>query len=79
MYEYDQLRQNDFELRFTYPTKAQRERLQIVHRDMTKAERDRLTTRKKGLKELIEDLKSGTIRPEDLSEDLADLKELLGK
>ena len=79
MYEYDQLRQNDFELRFTYPTKAQRERLQIVHRDMTRAERDRLTTRKKGLKELIEDLKSGTIRPEDLSEDLADLKEVLGK
>ena len=79
MYEYDQLRQNDFELRFIYPTRAQRERLQIVHRDMTKAERDRVTTRKKGLKELIEDLKSGTIRPEDLSDDLADLRELLGK
>ena len=79
MYEYEQLKRNNFELRFIYPTSAQRERMKIVHRDMTSTERQRLTSRRKGLSELIEDLKSGAIRQEDLSEDLAELKELLGK
>ena len=79
MYEYDQLKRNDFELRFIYPTSAQRERMKIVHRDMTSTEHQRLTSRRKGLSELIEDLKSGAIRQEDLSEDLAELRELLGK
>ena len=79
MYEYEQLKQNNFELRFIYPTREQRERMQIVHRDMTAAEHGRLKNRRKGLNELVEDLKSGAIRPEDLSEDLAELRELLGK
>ena len=79
MYEYEQLKRNNFELRFVYPTSAQRERMKIVHRDMTSTERQRLKSRRKGLSELIEDLRSGAIRPEDLSEDLAELGELLRK
>ena len=79
MYEYEQLKGNNFELRFVYPTSAQRERMKIVHRDMTSTERQRLKSRRQNLSELIEDLKSGAIRPEDLSDDLAELGELLRK
>ena len=78
MDEYDKLRQNDFELRFVYPTKAQREQLKIVHRDMTEAERKRLQGRQRNLAELIEDIESGAVLPEDLSPELARLRDLLG-
>ena len=79
MEEYDQLKRNNFELRFIYPDKEQREQLQIVHRDMTEAERNRLRGRQRSLSELIEDLETGVVHPEDLGEDLTKLKELLGK
>ena len=76
--EYNKLKNNDFKLRFIYPDKEQREHLQIVHRDMTDAQRKRLESRQKSLSELIEAIKAGEIHPEDLGGDLARLKELLG-
>ena len=79
MDEYDKLRQNDFELRFVYPTKAQREQLKIIHRDMTEAERKRLQGRRRNLAELIEDIESGAVHPEDLSHEWAKLADLLGR
>ena len=79
MEEYDQLKHNDFKLCFIYPDKEQREQLQIVHRDMTEAERNRLRSRQTSLSELIEDLETGAVRPEDLGDDLMKLKELLGQ
>ena len=77
MDEYDELRRNNFELRFIYPTKEQRKQLQIVHRDMTEGERKRLQSRQMNLTELIEDIKSGAVLPEDLSHELGRLKDLL--
>ena len=53
--------------------------MQIVHRDMTEAERNRLRGRQRSLSELIEDLETGIVHPEDLGDDLIKLKELLGK
>ena len=79
MEEYEQLKHNNFKLRFIYPDKEQREQLQIVHRDMTEAERNRLRGRQRSLSELIEDLETGVVHPEDLGDDLIKLKELLGK
>lgn len=77
MTEYKKLKHNDFKLCFTYPDKEQREQLQIVHRDMTEAERKRLQSRQRNLNELIEDLETGVVHPEDLGDDLIKLKELL--
>ena len=79
MDEYDKLKQNDFELRFVYPTKAQREQLKIVHRDMTEAERKRLQGSRRNLAEIIEDIESGAVLPEDLSPEWARLTDLLGR
>ena len=77
--EYDRLVKNDFELRFTYPAHEQREHLRIVHRDMTDAERRRLRESGKEVGNLVKDLESGSLRVEDMDEELlARLKNLLG-
>jgi superfamily I DNA and RNA helicase len=64
--EYRRLLENDFELRFTYPTKEQREHLMIVHRDMTASEQLRRQKTNRELSRMLEELKAGTLRLEDL-------------
>lgn len=66
--EFERLKSNDFELRFRYPTQEEREKLRIVHRDMTAQEKKKRASTKKGLAELLEGLESGVISPEDLDE-----------
>lgn len=68
--EYDQLVKCDFDLRFTYPSQEQRQRLRIVHRDMTDAERRRVQKSGKELENLVENLESKKLRVEDLDEEL---------
>ena len=77
--EYDQLKHETFKLQFVYPDEDQRKHLQIVHRDMTEAQRKRLESRQRSLNELIEAITTGEIHPEDLGDDLARLKKLLGQ
>ena len=77
--EYDKLKHNNFKLRFVYPDEEQRKHLQIIHRDMTGAELNRLQSRQRSLNELIEDLETGVVHPEDLGDDLTKLKRLLGE
>ena len=45
--EYARLRERDFKLEFVYPTKPEREKLMIVHREMTTKELSRVQSRKK--------------------------------
>ena len=71
--EYRRLLDNDFELQFTYPSQEQRERLRIVHRDMTDAERRRVRKGQKELDALAADLESGNLHVEDLSDELTRL------
>ena len=70
--EYEELKKRDFELRFIYPTKKQREQLRIVHRDMETVESKRLENRQKNLDALIEDIKSGSVHLEDLNKGTVD-------
>lgn len=70
--EYEELKKQNFELRFTYPTKEQREQLRLVHRDMTTVESKRLENRQKNLDALIEDIKSGSVHLEDLDKRTVD-------
>ena len=77
--EYEKLKEQNFELQFIYPTRDQREQLRIVHRDMTTRERKRLESREKSVFDLVEDLKAGRVRREDLDESmLTELRQLLG-
>jgi superfamily I DNA and RNA helicase len=78
--EFDRLKEKNYELHFRYPTKNEREKLKIIHRDMTVQERKRLDERKKGLAELLDDLESGMMNIEDLDEDMIrKIKKLLLK
>ena len=79
MQEYERLKDQDFRLQFIYPTREQRQQLQIVHRDMTTAEHKQLRSRQKSLVDLLADLESGSVHIEDLDESVVDrLRELLG-
>ena len=76
--EYDALKANDFELRFTYPTPEQRAYLRVIHRDMTTDESRRLGNRYTNLNDLLEDLESGKVQLEDLDEEtIARFKKIL--
>lgn len=76
--EFEQVKKNNFSLRFCYPTEEQRQYLNIVNRDMTEEERRRVHKNKNDLAQLLENLESGRIRLEDLgAERLKRLKALL--
>lgn len=67
-----------FVLDFKCPTSEERKFLNIVNRDMTKAERDRIDNNKRSLDQILEDLRSGRLCKEDFDQDqILTLKELL--
>ena len=76
--EYNKLKEKNFELQFIYPTKQQREQLQIIHRDMTSEDRKRLQNREENLSRLVAELESGKVYLEDLDQATLDkLREIL--
>lgn len=78
--EYDKVKNANFELNFTYPTKAERERLNIVNRDMSAAQKNNLKRRQKNINDLIQGLQEGQIYLEDIGEEqLETLRSLLNK
>lgn len=64
--EYERLKDHNYELSFTYPTEAERKQLQIIHRDVTPEQQKLKKSREQGLAELIRDLESGNLIPEEL-------------
>ena len=76
--EYEQTKAHNFTLDFIYPDKTQREKMNIINRDMSTAEKNRVKRSKSDLLNLIKELESGEIFVEDLGEDeLGKLRELL--
>ena len=64
--EFEATKDNDFELRFRYPTERERTELQIVHRDMTPEDELNIERQNRSTASLIQDLESGKLYPEDL-------------
>jgi superfamily I DNA and RNA helicase len=76
--EFEEVKNNNFELKFTYPTAKERKKLNIVNRDMTEQERKKLQKKSASVDDLIQSLMNGEIHKEDLSEEArTKLKELL--
>jgi superfamily I DNA and RNA helicase len=76
--EFSRLHACEFELRFTYPTAEQREKLRIVHRDMSAGDLRRLKKQRKDLDQLVRDFEAGRLHLDDLSEEVVDkLRSLL--
>lgn len=66
--EFSALKQRDFVLDFTYPDDALLGKLRIVHRDLSPQERQRLERKKSLLANLLGDVESGELHPEDLDD-----------
>lgn len=76
--EYEKVKREDFTLKFTYPSEEERREMNLVNRDMSPKERDRINKKQKDLKELVEALDKGEIYKEDLSPEILErLKEKL--
>lgn len=76
--EYNLVREHKFTLDFIYPDKTQREKLNIINRDMSYAEINKVKKGRHSLTTLINDLENKKIYLEDLGDDtLNKLKKML--
>lgn len=75
--EFNKVKENDFKLKFKYPTKEEREHMNIVNRDMSSEEKTNLKSNQESLSYIVDSLKKGRIKKEDLSKEaIAELKSL---
>ncbi len=78
--EYEKAKAADFELRFTYPTEEERNKITVVNRDMSKVEQERIAKKQSFLIDIIESLESGETFVEDYPDDVMNkLRALLNK
>ena len=78
--EFNKVKAHNFELNFIYPTKDERERMNIVNRDMSKAQRNVLKRRQNNVSDLIKGFEEGQLYVEDFDEEqLERLRNILGK
>jgi superfamily I DNA and RNA helicase len=78
--EFNTVKSKDFELDFTYPTKSQRESINIVNRDISDADVKKIKAIKTEFNSLVHELKKGTILFEDFDErQVAALIQALGR
>jgi superfamily I DNA and RNA helicase len=76
--EYQRVKNNDFSLGFKYPTKEQRNKMNLINRDMNKLDSDSKIKSQNDIKDLLAALENGSVSKEDLSPDiLLRLKEKL--
>lgn len=64
--EFESVRNNEFQLRFNYPTEELRKKLNIVNRDMTEEEKRKIRKVDNSLGELVQSLNNGSVLLEDL-------------
>lgn len=78
-HEYARVREHQFRLEFVYPDEERKKQLKIVNRDLTRGQRNRLSTRVGELAGVVDALESGDVMLEDLPENLrSKLKALFG-
>lgn len=70
--EFSKVKENDFKLTFTYPTKAERAKMNIVNRDLSPTEKSDVYNAKKSVTEILKKLQDGKLKREDLPADLRD-------
>ncbi len=76
--EFEALKANNFELKFTYPTEGQRGKLRVVHRDMSKTSMMKVSNSEQSLGTILAQLENGELNLEDLNPDIvAKLKRTL--
>ncbi|MFW3372709.1 DEAD/DEAH box helicase [Aliarcobacter butzleri] len=75
--EYIKVKENSFKLKFNYPTLEEMEHMNIVNRDMSPEEKNKIIKNEKNISEFLDDLKNGKLKKEDLPKELIEqLREL---
>jgi len=76
--EFEKVKENNFALSFKYPTEEERKHMNIVNRDMSAQEKNRIQKNQQNLGDLLKDLSEGKIHKEDIPQELLDqLRNLL--
>lgn len=70
--EFEEVKNNDFTLEFTYPTEECRRQMNIVHRDKTKEEKQQINTVENDIRNIVELLEKENLYKEDLPKELLD-------
>ena len=70
--EFEKVKAHDFTLDFKYPTKKQRENMNIINRDMNRPELERVEKSKSELKQLVKSLELGEVYLADFDKDTID-------
>ncbi|HHX70821.1 MAG TPA: ATP-binding domain-containing protein [Gallicola sp.] len=73
--EFEKVKENKYELNFTYPTEEQLKYMKIVNRDLSSTEKAKIISKKKTIEELLNEIKNGNIYFEDLG--IENIEELL--
>jgi len=78
--EFNKVKNRKFMLEFNYPTEEERKQMNLINRDMSRKERAKLDKTKNSLQEVIEAVKKGEIKKEDLPPELIESlkKNILG-
>ena len=77
--EFDQLKQNDFELRFRYPTADERAMIRTIHRDLSPEQQRTRRRTNTELRGLVQKIQRGDYGIEDIDSDIRDeLLSILG-
>lgn len=66
MEEFAKVKDHSYTLAFRYPTEAERTTMQIVHRDLSRAEAGKVRRADRNLSTILEDLDAGEIYTEDI-------------
>lgn len=78
--EFEAVKQSGFELNFSYPSKVDLQKMQIVHRDMTPQAEENRGKREQSIEKLLRDFESGTLFPDDISPELLNrLRDFIGE
>lgn len=67
--EFEAVKQSGFKLKFRYPTEAEMKELNIIHRDRSPEEKASILESNRDFKSVVEKLRSGEIKKQDLSND----------
>lgn len=70
--EFEEVKNKDFTLEFTYPNEEKRNKMRMIHRDRTQTEKETIKNAESTLKNIAQQIKAGKIQKEDFSQDILD-------
>ena len=68
--EFEKIKGRNFVLEFTYPTEEERNKMNLINREINPKERNLIAKSRSSLQDVLEALEKGEIQKEDLPQDL---------